>query len=42
MIILAVDLGKVRTGVAICDKGEILASPVEVITEHNRENKPPS
>ncbi|MBE6731252.1 MAG: Holliday junction resolvase RuvX [Ruminococcaceae bacterium] len=37
MIILAVDLGKVRTGVAICDKGEILASPVEVITEHNRE-----
>lgn len=37
MIILAVDLGKVRTGIAICDKSEILASPVEVITEHNRE-----
>ena len=37
MVILAVDLGKVRTGVAICDKFEVLASPVEVITEHNRE-----
>ena len=37
MIILAVDLGKARTGIAICDKSEVLASPVEVISEHNRE-----
>lgn len=37
MIILGIDLGKARTGVAVCDKGELLASPVEVIHEHNRE-----
>lgn len=37
MIILSVDLGKARTGIAVCDKGEMLASPVEVIREHNRE-----
>lgn len=37
MIILAVDLGKSRTGTAICDKSEIMATPVEVISEHNRE-----
>ncbi len=36
MIILGVDLGKARTGVAVCDKGEMLASPVEVVYEHNR------
>lgn len=37
MIILGVDLGKARTGVAICDKSELLSSPVEVVREHNRE-----
>ncbi|MGN0478181.1 MAG: Holliday junction resolvase RuvX [Hominenteromicrobium sp.] len=37
MIILGVDLGKARTGVAVCDKNETLASPVEVVQEHNRE-----
>lgn len=37
MIILGVDLGKARTGVAVCDKSELLASPVEVVNEHNRE-----
>ncbi len=37
MIILSVDLGKSRTGTAICDKSEIIASPLEVIKEHNRE-----
>lgn len=37
MIILGVDLGKARTGVAVCDKSEMLASPVEVVKEHNRE-----
>lgn len=35
--ILAVDLGKARTGLAVCDEGEILASPVAVITQYNRE-----
>lgn len=37
MKILAVDLGKARTGLAVCDEGEILASPVEVITQYNQE-----
>ncbi len=33
MIIMSVDYGDVRTGVAVCDKNEILASPVTVVTE---------
>ncbi len=33
MVILGVDHGDVRTGVAVCDKNEMLASPVTVITE---------
>ena len=37
MVILAVDYGDVRTGLAVCDKSEFLASPVGVITERNRE-----
>ena len=37
MIILAVDYGDVRTGVAVCDKKEILASPIGVITERHAE-----
>lgn len=37
MVILAVDYGDVRTGLAICDKSEFLASPVCVITERNME-----
>ena len=37
MRILAVDLGKVRTGTAICDLGEVLASPLQVIRQTNRE-----
>ena len=37
MIIMAVDLGKARTGIAASDKTEYLASPVKVITEHNKE-----
>ena len=37
MILLGVDLGKARTGLALCDEGEILASPLCVITEHNRD-----
>lgn len=37
MIIMSVDYGDVRTGVAICDKMQILASPVCVITEKNRD-----
>lgn len=37
MIIMAVDLGKARTGIAASDKTEYLASPVKVISEHNRE-----
>lgn len=35
MIILAVDYGKARTGLAISDEGERLASPVCVIEERN-------
>lgn len=37
MIIMAVDLGKARTGLAVCDPGEILASPAGVVFEHGRE-----
>lgn len=35
MKILSVDFGDARTGIAICDKNEMLASPVCVITEYN-------
>ncbi len=37
MVILSVDYGDVRTGVAVCDKFEMLASPVGVITERSAE-----
>ncbi|MBR5246691.1 MAG: Holliday junction resolvase RuvX [Clostridia bacterium] len=37
MIIMSVDYGDVRTGIAVCDKMQILASPVCVITERDRE-----
>ncbi|MBR1811462.1 MAG: Holliday junction resolvase RuvX [Clostridia bacterium] len=33
MVIMAIDYGDVRTGVAVCDKNCILASPVGVIRE---------
>lgn len=38
--ILAVDLGLVRTGIAVCDKGEILSSPLCTIQEGNPEKVP--
>lgn len=34
---MAIDYGDVRTGVAVCDKFEMLASPVCVITERNED-----
>lgn len=37
MIILSVDYGDKRTGIAVCDKNQILASPVCVINEWNAE-----
>ena len=37
MIIMSVDYGDMRTGIAVCDKMQILASPVCVITEKNRD-----
>lgn len=40
MRIMAVDLGLVRTGLAICDRQEILATPAGVITEGNPEKVP--
>ena len=33
MVIMSVDLGKARTGLAVCDKTEFLASPYKVIFE---------
>ncbi|MBQ8825319.1 MAG: Holliday junction resolvase RuvX [Ruminococcus sp.] len=33
MIILSVDFGDARTGIAVCDKFEMLASPVCVVSE---------
>ena len=38
MIILSVDYGDTRTGIAVCDKTEFVASPVTVRTE--KESKP--
>ncbi len=37
MIIMSVDYGDKRTGIAICDKLEMLASPVGVLAEWNSE-----
>ncbi len=37
MIILGVDLGKTRTGIAVSDKSETFAFPREVIKEYSRE-----
>lgn len=37
MIILSVDYGDRRTGLAICDKFEMLASPIGVLNEWNPE-----
>lgn len=37
MRILAVDLGRARTGLAVCDENEVLASPAGVIAEWNRQ-----
>ena len=33
MIILSVDYGDARTGIAVCDRMEMLASPVTVINQ---------
>ena len=33
MVILSIDYGDVRTGIAVCDKLQMLASPVTVINE---------
>lgn len=35
MIIMAIDYGKARTGLALCDKKEILSFPIGVIEEKN-------
>ena len=35
MKIMAVDFGDSRTGLAMCDKGEILASPLATVFEKN-------
>ncbi len=35
MVIMAIDYGDVRTGIAVCDKFEMLASPVCVITQRD-------
>ena len=37
MVILSVDYGDARTGIAVCDKTETLASPVTVIKEKNQD-----
>lgn len=37
MVIMSVDYGDVRTGLAVCDRNEILASPVAVIKESDRD-----
>ena len=37
MIILSVDYGRARTGIAVCDRSETIASPVATIKEYDRE-----
>lgn len=37
MVIMAIDYGDVRTGIAVCDKFEMLASPVCLIEQRNAE-----
>ena len=37
MIILSVDLGQTRTGLAVCDSSETFAFPRGIIKEYNRE-----
>ncbi len=37
MIIMSVDLGKARTGIAVSDNGESFAFPKKVIIEYNEE-----
>ena len=37
MIIMSVDLGDARTGIAVCGKSELIASPVTVIAEKDFE-----
>lgn len=37
MVIISVDYGDVRTGVAVCDKFQMLASPVTVIKQKDSE-----
>lgn len=37
MKILAIDLGTVRTGLAICDRSEVLASPIGTVTQRDSE-----
>jgi putative Holliday junction resolvase len=39
MVIMSVDLGDARTGLAICDKLGILASPLEVVFEKSPEKR---
>lgn len=37
MKIMAVDLGKARTGLAVCDAQELLSSPLTVLPSYNQE-----
>ncbi|MCD7959714.1 MAG: Holliday junction resolvase RuvX [Ruminococcus sp.] len=39
MIIMAIDFGETRTGIAVCDKWENMASPVRIINERNDEQR---
>ena len=39
MIIMSVDLGNARTGIAVSDKSETFAFPKTVITEYNSEKR---
>lgn len=38
MIILSIDLGEVKTGIACCDKNETIAFPITTIIETNNKN----
>ncbi len=38
MIIMSIDYGRARTGIAVCDKDEVVASPVTTIKEYNMDS----
>ncbi len=39
MVIMAIDFGEARTGIAVCDEWENMATPVRIIQEYNDQRR---